>query len=108
MKTFKAGMSRVLPSIQNTLLTNDMFGHPIRVNFEPNVYEKKSVCGGIFSLIIMSFMVMFVTTNIAKLQNPTSSDQKIMNNDRDLKALGDVKLKDTNLLIFYSIRKYSN
>ena len=84
-----------------------MFGHPVELNFDKNEYKKKSWIGGLFSILIIVYMVIFVITNIQKLQDNSSSDIKIINGSLDLVSTGSVNLKSLDFLMFYSVRKNS-
>lgn len=66
-------------NFKSLLRSQDLFGHPVELNFDKNEYRKKSWIGGIFSILIMMYMIVLVITNLQKLRSNSSSDIKIFN-----------------------------
>ena len=89
------------------LRSQDLFGHPVELNFDKNEYKKKSWIGGMFSILIIVYMLIFIISNLQKLHDISSSDIKIFNGSSNLVHDIDIDLKSLDFLMFYSVRKGS-
>ena len=46
---------------------NDMFGHPIRLNFKDRGTEHKTFAGGFVSIIVRLFLAFYFGLNLRKM-----------------------------------------
>ena len=47
----------------------DLFGHPVQLNFDKNEYKRKTMLGGICSIMILVFMALYLTHSTRKISD---------------------------------------
>ena len=56
-----------MKTLQKQIFNQDMFGHKIQMNFRRQGENKKTLIGGIFSILIKVSMLFYVIYNFRKL-----------------------------------------
>lgn len=53
--------------LKNKIRSQDMYGHPVKLNFAESGENHKTLIGGSFSLIVNLFIWLFVAYHLKKL-----------------------------------------
>ena len=86
-------------------LDQDMFGHPIGLNFAQKGEEHKTMLGGFFSLLINILLIIYFAICVNKLVTGEENLRITTMATLDLVEYEDVSYADTSLTLFAIIRK---
>ena len=53
--------------LKHLISDRDIFGYDIHLNFNGKGYTKRTIIGGLFSIVIKAFMIMYVGFNVKKM-----------------------------------------
>ena len=84
---------------------HDMFGHVINLNFDRRGDSHKTLCGGVFSIVLKSFLVFYVYLKFDMLIYNGNDTNFSYEGQLDLDVLGDVDYSTTNMKFFHVIQK---
>ena len=63
----KHSRKKRLTAFQNKVKSQDMYGHPVKLNFAESGDNHKTMIGGLFSLVINFLIWVFIGYNVKKL-----------------------------------------
>ena len=86
-------------------LDQDMFGHPIGLNFAQRGEEHKTLLGGFWSLLINILLIIYFALCINKIVTGEENLRISTIATLNLEELGDVPYADTSVVFFAIIRK---
>ena len=93
-------------SITGWIRDNDFFGHIINLNFDKQGDAHKTTFGGIYSLFIKIFLVIYLYLNLSKLFTHVDDNNVTTVGALNLELVGEVSVPlETSSLVFYSFRK---
>ena len=85
---------------------NDLFGFVINLNFDRQGDAHKTLFGGIYSLFIKIFLIIYLWLNVSKIFTHVDDNNVTTVGALDLENIGDVSMHfQTSLLAFFVIRK---
>ena len=82
-----------------------MFGHPITLNFDKQGDTHRTFIGGIVSIVVKVLMTIYILMKLGKLVFKDGSNNAVTALMVKLDLLGEVEYFDTNLLLFYVLKK---
>ena len=85
---------------------NDFFGHVINLNFDKQGEAHKTLFGGVYSLFIKVFLVVYLYLNLAKLFTHVDDNNVTTVGALNLELVGDVSVvDDSSMLVFFVVSK---
>lgn len=85
---------------------NDFFGHVINLNFDRQGDSHKTLCGGIYSIFIKLFLIVYLYLNARKLFMPIDDNNVTTVGLLSLSDLGDVNVtNESSMLLIHVLRK---
>jgi len=85
----------------------DMFGYQIQFKYEGNDNVKKSIYGGFFTILAMSFIIAVAVMKLGKVNSQYENDALVREYDVTLAGdqIRNIDLDDTQFKLFHVIRK---
>ena len=83
----------------------DMFGHTVNLNFDRRGDSHQTTCGGVFSIALRTFLVLYVYLLVDKLIYKGNDTDFSYYGLQEMDELGVVDYKDMNMKIFHVISK---
>ena len=81
----------------------DFFGHPTTLLYQNDQYNRRTIPGGLFSMLIFLYMMVFIGTQLHKVFNFESCQIDTLWGHLNLTELGTVNYDDTKMNFIYSI-----
>jgi hypothetical protein len=53
--------------VESKIKAQDLYGHPVKLNFDKQGDMHKTLIGGVFSLVVNTIMLIYVGLNVKKL-----------------------------------------
>lgn len=82
----------------------DFFGHPTTLYYRDDLYLKKTIPGGLCSIFICFYMIIFITSNLHKFNNFEAAIINSVSGHLNLTMEGTVLYADTNMKFVYQIQ----
>jgi hypothetical protein len=83
--------------------SQDFFGHKVELNFNKKGSAHNTMFGGIVSIFVEMFIIVFIYVNLKKLILKEDDTLKSVELPLDLEKLGEVKLNETKIDLFFRI-----
>ena len=96
---------KIKTSVLTKIKSQDMYGHPVKLNFAESGDSHKTMIGGLFSLIINFLIWTFIAYNIKKLLLMEANKDTLHNRSIDLEEFGNVNYTETNFTLFSVLQK---
>ena len=83
----------------------DMFGHVVNLNFDRRGDSHQTMCGGVFSIALRSFLIFYVYLMLVKLIFKGNDTNFSYDGLQEIENQPEVDYKDMNMVIFHVISK---
>jgi hypothetical protein len=85
------------------ILSQDFFGHKVELNFNKKGSSHKTLFGGIISIFVEIFIVVYIYIQFKKLFLNLDDKLKSIELPLDLLELGEVKMNETKVDLVFQI-----
>ena len=91
--------------MRKVIRNQDIFGHPVNLNFNNNGSVHKTLCGGVASLLIKVIVLLYMVILLRKLVLQLDDRYFTAISSMNSAEMGDLHYSDTNLDFFFHLEK---
>ena len=101
----KKNLHKVKDKAEKILADQDMFGHPINLNFDNKGDTHRTFIGGIVSILVKSLMTIYILMKFGKLIFKDGANNAVTDLMVQMDMIGEVEFLDTNMQVFFTLKK---
>ena len=98
-------MKHLLKFVKNKTVDQDLYGHPVELNFNKKGKTHKTLIGGFASLIVLAIYYYYIGLNLKKLFWRESDSVSIDMHELENYDLQDLSINNTDMITFFIISK---